>query len=226
MRLSTAEKFILIAQHPDKGRFILSDLHVNYGIIGAILLEMSIENKVIIENDCVILKNIENNDNQFISEISVMISNSKKPRKIKYWLTKLSGKSRRYKWIILNDLVNKKIIRIENKLFLGFVPYKRSYLIDNITRDNLIQGIRSNVLFHKELTNENVVLLGLIEACKMHKIITSDKDELKKLKGELKIIIKESPIADTVDKTIKQVQAAIIGAIVASTVASSAGASH
>jgi len=182
MRLNTTEKFLLIAQHPDRGRFILSDLHINYGIIGAILLEMSIENRVIIENDYLILKNSANNDNQIISEISMLISNSKKPRKIKYWLTKLSRKSRRYKWIILNDLVNKKITRIENKSFLGFIPYKRSYLIDNITRDNLIQGLKNNVLFHKELTNENVVLLGLIEACKMHKIITSDKDRIKKIK--------------------------------------------
>lgn len=65
----------------------------------------------------------------------------------------------------------------------------------------------------RDLSNETILVLGLIEACKMHKILTSDKVELKRLKQELKEIINESPISNTVDKTIKQVQAAIIGAI-------------
>lgn len=226
MKLSTVEKFLLIAQHSNKGKFIISDMHINYGIIGAILLEMSLEHKIIIENDKLVLKNSGIDDNQIISEITIMISNSKKLRKIKYWITKLARKSRKYKWTILTELECKKIIRIENKKFLEFIPYKKSYLIDSKTRDNLIQKLKSNILFHQELSNENVVVLGLIEACKMHKIITSDKDELKTIRKVLKEIIKESPIADTVNKTIKQVQAAIIGAIIASTVASSAASSH
>jgi len=226
MRLSTVEKFLLIAQHPIKGKFIISDMYMNYGIIGAILLDMSLEDKVIVENDKLILKNRVNADNQINSEVSIMISNSEKPRKIKYWIAKLARKSRKYKWTILSELVSKNFIRIEDKTFLGIIPYKRSYLIDNSARDNLIQQIRRNILFRQELSNENVVILGLIEACKMHKIITSDRDELKTIMKELKQIMKESPIADTVDKTIKQVQAAIIGAIVASTVTTAAGNSH
>ncbi len=208
MKLSTVENFLLFAHHPNKGRFVVSEMNINYGIIGAILLEMSLEDKVIIENDNLILKS------------------SKKPRKIKYWITKLSSKSRKYKWIILNELSGKNFMRIENKTFLGFIRYKRSYLIDNRTRDNLIQQLRNNILFQQELSNENVVLLGLIEACKMHNIIASNKDELKAIRKKLKQIIKESPIADSVDKTIKQVQGAILGAIIASTAASSAGRAH
>jgi hypothetical protein len=69
-----------------------------------------------------------------------------------------------------------------------------------------------------------VVILSLIEACKMHEILTSDRSELRELRKELKSLLKDSPIADVLDKTIKQVQAAIMGAVIASTVASSAGA--
>ncbi|MCD6322766.1 MAG: GPP34 family phosphoprotein, partial [Clostridiales bacterium] len=119
-----------------------------------------------------------------------------------------------------------KFLRIENRKFLGLIPYRKSYLIDGTTRENLISQLRNNVLFRHDLNEDSILMLGLIEACKMHKIITSDREELKKLKKELKEIIKESPIADTVDKTIKQVQAAIIGAIVASTVVASSSGSN
>lgn len=226
MKLSTVEKFLLIAHHPNKGRFVVSEMNINYGIIGAILLEMSLEDKVIVENDNLILKNSRSAGNQIVSEISIMISSSNKPRKIKYWITKLASRSGKYKWIILNELSGKNFIRIENKTFLGFIRYKRSYLIDGRARDKLIQQLRSNILFRQEKSNESVVLLGLIEACKMHPIIASNKGELKVIRKKLKQIIKESPIADTVDKTIKQVQAAIFGAIIASIAASSAGRAH
>ena len=52
----------------------------------------------------------------------------------------------------------------------------------------------------------------------MHKIFSSDKAELKTIKKRLKTIMEENPIAESVDKTIKEVQAAIFVGIMASTV--------
>jgi len=116
----------------------------------------------------------------------------------------------------------KGFLRIEHHKFL-FIPYRKSYLTDNRSRDSLIKQIRECALFHKELNNENIVILGLIEACRMHNIISTNREELKTLRKELKMIIKESPIAEAVDKTIKQVQAAIMGAVAASSIAATAG---
>lgn len=226
MRLSTVEKFLLIAHRPIKWGFITSDIYINYGIIGAMLLEMSLEEKVTIQDNKLVVKSGEIDENQIISEISFLINNSKKPRKIAYWINKLVRKSNKYKWAILNDLVTKSIMRIENKTFLGIIPYRRSYLTENGTRDNLIQQLKNSILFRQQLNNDTIVVLGLIEACKMHNIITSDRGELKIIRKELKQIIKESPIADTVNKTIKQVQGAIIGAVIASTIASTSAAPH
>jgi len=223
MELNTVEKFLLIAQHPEKGRFTISEIHIKYGIIGALLMEMSLVETIDIEKDRLILKNQKIISDPVTKEISLIIKNSKKPRKVKYWITRLSRKSLKYKWTFLEGLVKKKLIRIENKKFLGLIPYRRNYLVESKTRYNLIQELKKNILSRRDISNENIVLLGLIEACKMHKIISSDRDELKKIKKELKVIIKESPIAGTVDKTIREVQAAIVVALVASTVVTSSG---
>ncbi len=59
-------------------------------------------------------------------------------------------------------------------------------------------------------------MLGLIEACKMHKIIAKDKSEIKICKRKLAELIKSDSIAQGVDKVIKEMQAVIIGAVVAS----------
>lgn len=226
MKLNTITKFILAAQHPSKGRFIISGMYIQYGIVGAALLEMSHNKRIDLENNKVLLIKEEKSDNPIISEISMQIGSSKKTRTIKYWVTKLARKSNRFKWNVLTDLEKNNLIRIESRKFLGLIPYRKHFLIDSTIRDNLISQLRNNVLFRQNLDEESILMLGLVEACKMHKIITLDKQELKKVKKELKQIIKESPIAETVDKTIKQIQAAIMGAIIASTVAASASGSN
>ncbi len=226
MKLNTLNKLLLIAHHPEKGRFITPSVYLQYGIIGAALLEMSLDGQIKIEDDKLILvKNIKYK-NPIISEISTIISNSKKPRKIRYWITKLGRKYKKFKWIIITELEKERLLRIEEKRFLGLIPYRKTYLIETKTREQLISKLRDNILYRKDMSEDSILMLALIEACKMHKIITTDKIELKKIKKELKIIIKENPIAKTLDKTIQQVQAAIIGAIVASTVAASAAGAN
>lgn len=216
MELNAAQKFLLIAKHPEKGGFVISDMFVNYGIIGAILLEMCLEERAVIDDGKLIMKNTKTHD-PIVLEISEIIQRESKPRGIKHWVSKLARKSGKYRWAIMTELEKKRLVRIEHKKFLGFIPYKKSYLSDSRVRDGLIRELKEIVLFGKEMSRENLVILGLVEACKMHTVITSDKAELKTVKKELKTLIKESPIAGAVSETIKQMQAAITMAMVAST---------
>lgn len=239
MKLNIVELFLLLAQHPSKGRFVIGDMQINYGIIGAILLEMSLDGMIGLENDVLVLKdssdeNIDTDANrdaaagtgtikQIVSEISAIISSSKKPRKIRYWIGKLVQKSNKYKWAFMSELESRNLIRIESKKFLGIIPYKSSYLTDNKARDIVIEQLKNNMLLNQDLSNESVVMLGLVEACKMYSVFSKDRGELKIIKVNLKKIIKESPIANSLDQTIKQVQAAILGAVIAGSMAASAG---
>lgn len=214
MELNAAQKFLLITKRPEKGGFVISDMFINYGIIGAILLEMSLEERTVIDDSKLILKNTRSHD-PIVSEISEIIGRESKPRKIKHWVSKLARKSGKYKWAILTELEKKRLIRIEHRKFLGFIPYKKSYLVDNRVREGLIRELKE-IVTGKTMSRENLVILGLVEACKMHKIITSDKTELKTVKKELKTLIKDSPIAGAVSDTIKQMQAAVAAAMVIS----------
>lgn len=224
MNLNTIEKYLLLAQHPTKGRFTYGQF-VNYGVIGASLLEMSLKDGVSVENELLILKDDIEFDNPVLLEISTLIKSSEKPRKIKHWIHKLARKAAKYKWSFLNELENKKLIRIEHKKFLGLFPYRRCYLIEDSIRESLTQDVKRKILNKPEMNNEEILILGMIEACQMHKIITSDKQELKTIKKELKQLLKEIPIAGTVAKTIKEVQAAIIVAVVTSTIVASSASS-
>ncbi|NQX81073.1 MAG: GPP34 family phosphoprotein [Flavobacteriaceae bacterium] len=210
MELNILSKFLLIAHHPQKSCFLTSSIHIGYGIIGAALLEMSLQGHLKIENKKVVLAKPINSDITIINEISKEIIASKKLRTISYWLSVLNAKGSKYKWEILSDLSKHKLLRIENKKFLGFIKYKKTYLTGDSTRDNLINQLNKQAIYASDLNNESLILLGLVEACQMHKIIASDKNQLKKLRKDLKIIIKKSTVTDLFDQIIKQIQVSVI----------------
>ena len=51
MKQNTAERFLILIQHPEKSRFLVSDQVKNVGLIGAILLDLSFEDTINIETD-------------------------------------------------------------------------------------------------------------------------------------------------------------------------------
>jgi hypothetical protein len=224
--LSTPEKFILLAHHPAKGRYVISQLHLKYGLAGALLLELTLDGSAEMREDRLVLRRKPETRNALLNEITGMLSDSSRPRKIRYWIRQLARRQRRYQRDILNDLHRRRIVRIVQRRFLGWIPYRRSYLIGNKIHQDLIREIRKNILQKEDPSNEWVAAMGLIEACKMHRILSQDRSERKMIRKKLKLILKESPIASDVDKAIRQVQAAIVASVAASSAAAAAAGSH
>lgn len=225
MELNTVEKFLLLALHPEKGRFRISDVHLKFGTIGAILLDLSIQKFISLQNGYFhINKNAKLMDKNYcafgkISNLVLGFGNEKKP---KYWMRRLARYSKTFRWIFLYHLEKQKLVRIEQRSFLC-ISYKKCFLIHKQMRNKLVHDLRENILYKKKKPDDVTAILGIIEACKMYKTLSRDRSEQKTMKKELKSVLKDSPISQTVESTIKQVQIAITAAIAASVVASSGG---
>jgi Golgi phosphoprotein 3 len=224
--LSTAEKFVMIAHHPERGRFMVSQMFIQYGIAGAILLDMTLENSFDIKDGNLILKSGRQSDKTVTGIVASMISESGKSRKPGYWVRRIAGRYNRYLRYILKDMEQKRHVRLEDRRFLGLIRYQESFLIESYTRANLIRQLKNSILTYKGATEESIALEGLIEACRMQRILSSDRDELRTIKTQLKKIVKESPVSDAVGKTIREVQTAIMASITGAVVAATAGGRH
>ena len=224
--LTTPEKFILLAHHPVKGRYVISQLHLKFGLAGALLLEVTLDGSAEMQEDRLVLRRKPETRNAVLNEITGMLADSARPRRIRYWIRQLARRQRSYQWEIFNDLQRRRIVRIVQRRFLGWIPYRRSYLIGNKIHHDLIREMRKNILQNEDPSNEWVAAMGLIEACKMHRILSPDRGERKIIRKKLKLILKESPIASDVDKAIRQVQAAIVASVAASSAAAATAGSH
>jgi hypothetical protein len=150
-----------------------------------------------------------------------IIKNNDKKRKMNRWINNLARKSRVYRWSILDGLKKQSKVKIVRKKFIGIFPYRQYYVLDKRTRDSLISELRAVVMKNKPVSKDTGLLLGMVEACKMYPVLSSDKKEQKLIKAKLKKVLEDNPMIGALDKTIKQVQAAVISTVITTSVAAS-----
>ncbi len=221
MKLTIAENFFILIHHPDKPRIEVTEVARNVGMIGAIFLDLSIEENIIIEDGVIKVKSTKSNLLPAHNELLDILAKSPKRRKPKQWISRINQRAGKTKRKLLESLEKKGIIEIVHKRFL-FIPYIQTLLVRRDMRENLIKQMRGIIFQNMEMDGQAPYLLGLIQACKAHKIVCNDKDEMKQSRKKIKEIIESDQIMQGVGTVIQEMQAAIMAAVIASSAASSA----
>jgi hypothetical protein len=221
--LSIAEKFLLIAHHPERGRYMIPSTYLQYGLAGAILLDLTLSDLIETDGTKLSLKRSRPSTDPLLQEVTALISQSAAPRKAAYWIRKLGARYSKYHLQLLSGLAGKRLVRIEEKKFLGLIPYRKSYLLESYTRSNLVLQLRNEIMAYRGVPGENFPLAVMVAACRLQRVVTTDRDELKQIRSQLKRMAKENPVSDAVTQTVSQVQAAVIASITAAVVASTSG---
>ncbi len=216
--MNTSEKFLLIIQHPAKARFLVSEPERRAGLIGSVLLDLVFARNLETDNNKLIVKRNKTELSDAHRAILQKIDESGKARKVRTWIDRMFRHSGRYQRMLLNDLEDKKIVEVVPVWFL-FIRYYRPRLVNTTMRDDLIEEIRGIVFRDKKADNENALILGLIDACNMHKIICNDRFEKKICKRKLNELRQTVLFPQDLDLIIKGVQTAITKAVMAQTAA-------
>ena len=218
MELNTAEKFLLIVMHPEKPRYRIPETQINPGLFGAILMDLSLEEKIEFKDKRIISHSSYTKTSDAHNIILSKIAASKKRKRIKTWITAFAWNSRKYRHMILRDLVLKGKVRIVERSFL-FIPYKSAFLIDKNIRKQILEDINEILLKNKPPGDEMACLLGIIDGCKAYKLVTKDKESLKIVKQNIKERVQNDSVSKEVQKVIQEMQVATIAATAATTTA-------
>lgn len=211
MQLNLIEKFILLALDAKKGKFIIDSLSLNYGIAGAILLELSEINKISIKDKRMKLIDDKFTNNEIINSSIKIIQKSKKPRTAKYWVNKIGNSSSKFKKMILKDLSNKNILRIDKKsYFFGLFTFYSYPLLDNKYKDEIKNHLSGIALGNKKPDLESLLLLSLLNSCKLNRILFINKNEYRIANKRIKELTRDIEISDAVRKTLKEIQTAVL----------------
>jgi hypothetical protein len=216
MDLNTAEKFLLIALHPDKSRYLIPEHRLNSGLLGSIFFDLTMEGKIEIKDKRIVSRSPYTNISKAHNLILGRIATSKRNKRIKTWISNIAWNSQKYRHIILHDLVFKGLVRLEERRFL-IIPYKRAYVINSKLRTSLIEDLRDDILENRSVDNKTASILGIIDACKMQKILSPDKGTHKIMKTNLKEMVKKDAVAMEVRTVIEEMQAVVVATAISTT---------
>lgn len=222
MNLNLIEKFILITLDSKKGKFLIDSLSLNYGIAGAILLEMSELNKIAIKNKRLVLLDSKLTNDIIIDACIKIIQKSKKNRRTKYWINKIGNNSSGFKKLILDDLNKKRLLKIDKSTFFwGLFSFYKYPQINTKPVDEIKNRLRIIVLENEKPELESVLLLSLMNSCKLTRILFINKKENRAANKRIKELTQNIEISNTISQALKEIQTAVLIATTSAFVGSS-----
>jgi len=211
MQLNLIEKFLIIALDAKKGKFLIDSLSLHYGIAGAILLELSEMNKIEIDNKRLLLVDDKFTNIEVINASIKVIKKAKRKRTAKYWVNKIGNSASRYKKQILKGLSGKNVLSIHKKsYFFGLFNFYSYPLIDRKYKDDIVNHLLAIVLDNKEADLESILLISLLNSSKLSRTLFANKKDYKAANKRIKELTKNIEISDAVQKTLKEIQTAVL----------------
>ncbi len=217
MELTFLQKIILLALD-DKGWFGTAEHKIKYGLAGAILFELQQQGRISFSNDEVLVINPKSTDNVILDRVLNFIKSSKKQHSLRSWIQRIVYKKLLLRKTILKQLIHNKVIgREEYSLMMVFYQTKFP-LINTELKRKLQEEIYENLVSDKPLSDQDVMLLVVMNNCKMVRKNFSGFLQYLKLRGKINEHTQfKSPKTET-EEVIKLLQTAISRAIMASNV--------
>jgi golgi phosphoprotein 3 len=212
MDFSVAELFVILSIRPEKGRVHLRNNSFYYSLTGALLLDYLENGEIKVENRRLIPFFRKTHD-PFHDIIEERIMKSDKNRKISYWIEILSTKSKLAFKEVCNSLTKKRIIRIEQKKFLGIIPYKSYWFTDLSERDNLVENLRNVLIYDRKATNKEVMLLSLVKTSGAYSLLSRERGESGMLRKKNSAFLEGINLNPDLALAIKEIQTAIASSI-------------
>lgn len=221
--LSLSEKLYLLAVHPQKGGIIFSaGTAFNYASIGALILELVLEKNIAVENKRVNVLNwnSKNSLHRFMLE---KMKKANKSYKVSRWIHKFNFSFKHIRREIESGLVQKRLIRLEEKRFL-FFRWKKPFLLNKPAVLKL-QADVENQIFNGTDSEEKIMLLSLIKPTGLLKRVVPDKNKRKIASKKLKELMEDNQVSEAVNAAVAAAHAVAIS-VATSSAAVAASASR
>ena len=213
MDLDLLEEYLLIALDDDKGKFVIDSTHLHYGFGGAILLELALREKISIEGDYIRLK-----DSSTVKEVALnkaidILESSSKSIKIKDLINTLAKKAGELKQDTLQRLMNKGILKKEEHKILWIIPNNKYPTSDLSPENKVRERLKAVMLLGEKSEPRDIMLLSLIDVSDLTREAFRDKEDYKAVKKKIKEVTQDVKISNAINKSIREIQAAIMIAI-------------
>lgn len=218
MELNLKENYVLMCLRPDKGYLVNAGTGFTYGLAGAIVLDLMLQEKVTVLKDRIQVPLSRPDPDKVYNDVLHRIRKNKKPAKVKALVANLGMHTGKFKRIIFNSLLMAGYLRREERSFL-FFHYSRYHIGKREYLASLVQDL-TQVLSGKTAPQDfHLALLTLLDASYGLKSFLPDRTARKEASKKIKDLIKQDWRFLKVFEVIRETYAAV-AALTATTAAS------
>lgn len=221
--LSFAEELILIALDDEKGKTIsMPTMSLEYGLAGALLMELALNNKIDTDLTHLMLIDSTPTGDVLLDKILGIIGKSDAQKDAKYWIKEIVANIENIKEILIEKLVEKRVLKIEEHKILWFFHTRRYPVINNKEEKEVKKRIREIILNDLIPDPKDVVIVCLIDACDLVGEVFS-KEERGIALERINQISKMDLIGQAVSKAVNEFQRMITSAIASVSITNGSG---
>ncbi|AGA68106.1 Golgi phosphoprotein 3 (GPP34) [Desulfitobacterium dichloroeliminans LMG P-21439] len=210
--LSLMEEVLLLSLNEDKGNFSFTASTVmNYCLAGAILMELELHKRIAADKKILSVLDSRSLNNSRLNSALSLLHSGKRQRSPEHWVGKLSGSLKGLRKGLLEEMVDKALVREEEKQFFFFTT-TRYPVRDPRTKKDIVERIHRALIRGEKPSQRTARLIGLLYASGLL-LYLFDKEDRKEAKRRAKEMSKEDILANAVKKSIQLQNSAGIVAV-------------
>ena len=211
--LTFVEEIVLLALDDKKGKFVdLPPLALDQALAGAALLELAFQNRIDTDLTHLTLVNDKPTGDKMLDPILSEIAKAKDKKDAKHWVGVISADGEKIRDAALAKLVEKGVLKKEEKKILWVIPGRRYPMIQNKEEEEVRKRIRKVVVEGEVPSPRDVVIISLSSACQLLRTVFTDA-ELLKYSPRIAEVAKMDLIGRAVSKSVAEVQEAVMRAV-------------
>ena len=211
--LTFVEEIVLLALDDKKGKFVdLPPLALDQALAGAALLELAFQNRIDTDLTHLTLVNDKPTGDKMLDPILSEIAKAKDKKDAKHWVGVISADGEKIRDAALAKLVEKGVLKKEEKKIMWVIPGRRYPMIQNKEEEEVRKRIRKVVVEGEVPSPRDVVIISLSSACQLLRTVFTDS-ELLKYSPRIAEVAKMDLIGRAVSKSVAEVQEAVMRAV-------------
>ena len=212
------EQLLLLALN-EKGSVVSSaSLALPFGLAGAVLTELTLRGSLRAVDGKLVVVDPTPTGDDILDQALRQIQASRRDRRPRVWIDKLSRSVKHLKGRLLQRLVDAGVLRREERRILWLFHADRYPACDQQVESDLRRHLRSIVIDGLKPDLETAMLISLVGACGLVREVFAPA-ERKQAAGRIQQIAQSEPIGKAVSDSIAAIHAAIAASAAASAAA-------
>ncbi len=175
--LTFAEEILLLTLDDKKGDFRpMPEEAVRTALAGALLMELALANRIDTDLQSLMVTSADPTDDPLMDEILQRLQEDRSRHSAAYWLREIAWQTDRLRERVLQGLVDKGVLKIEDRKILWVFARRRYPLMDDREVKEVRSRLRELVLNRDIPDPREAVLIGLINACSMVDTLFSEQE--------------------------------------------------